>query len=76
MKNFCIVIAGLTASSPAWAYLDPGTGSIALQALIALIAIVGVGIRTYWHKLLSLFGKKKAISSLDDECIDKRNTEE
>lgn len=29
---------GLTLSSPAYAYLDPATGSIALQALIGAIA--------------------------------------
>lgn len=44
-------------ASPAYAYLDPGTGSILLQGLIAGIAGVTVYFRSYWWRLMSFFRK-------------------
>lgn len=35
----------------AFAYLDPGTGSIILQGLIAAAAAAGVTARLYWGKI-------------------------
>ena len=43
----------------AFAYLDPGTGSIIIQGIIGAIAgglVVG---RMYWHKFKSLFSRAK-----------------
>ena len=45
--------------SSAHAYLDPGTGSIILQGLIAGLAAGAVFIKIYWYKLLTLLGIKK-----------------
>ena len=39
------------------AYLDPGTGSILLQALIAAIAAVGAFFTFYWRKLKDFINK-------------------
>ena len=33
------------------AYIDPGTGSMMVQALIATVAGVALIVRTYWGKL-------------------------
>ena len=45
------------------AYLDPGTGSIILQAIIGFIAASVTAISIYWSKFKSfisrLFGKKE-----------------
>jgi len=41
----------LMGTEPAWAYLDPGTGSLILQSLIAGIAGLLVVGRLYWAKL-------------------------
>ena len=46
-------------------YLDPGSGSILLQLLLAALLGVGVILRTQWSKIKSLFARKDA--SLDDE---------
>lgn len=46
-------------SSPAFAYLDPGTGSIILQVLLGGVAGVALAGKLYWHKLLSLIGMRK-----------------
>ncbi len=45
----------LLSTSGAYAYLDPGTGSIILQGLLAGIAGGLVVIKLYWGKLKSLF---------------------
>lgn len=45
-------------SLPAFSYLDPGTGSMILQGIIAGIAVVGFAIKGYWHQILAFFGKK------------------
>ena len=50
------------ALAKAHAYLDPGTGSIILQALLGLIAAIGATSSFYWKKIKSkiklLFKKK------------------
>ena len=40
------------------AYLDAGTGSLLLQALLGGVAAVGMFGRMYWHKISSLFRRK------------------
>ncbi len=43
----------------AYAYLDPGTGSILLQALIATVASSLFVIKMYWYKFRSMLGMKR-----------------
>ena len=50
-------------TQPAYAYLDPGSGSLILQGIIAGIAAIGVVARIYWHRLLRLFSRNKDIDS-------------
>ena len=52
----------------AQAYLDPGTGSIILQGIIAGIAVAWFTIKTYWYKLAALFGKKAPENLLEDDA--------
>ena len=40
-----------------YAYLDPGTGTLLLQGLVAALAAAGAAITVYWNKLKSLFSK-------------------
>ena len=42
----------------ALAYLDPGTGSMILQVVIAAFVAVGIYIKLFWHKLKNIFIKK------------------
>tara|TARA_Y100000591_G_C21765779_1_gene662718 strand:- start:1084 stop:1281 length:198 start_codon:yes stop_codon:yes gene_type:complete len=54
MKNLCVIFIiyfGLT--SNAYAYLDPGTGSVILSAIIAGI----VAIKTYWLSIINKIKK-------------------
>ena len=43
--------------STAMAYLDPGTGSALMTAIIGGLIAVAMAIKGYWYKLKSLFGK-------------------
>ena len=52
----------------AQAYLDPGTGSMILQGIIAGIAVAWFTIKVYWYKLAALFGKKAPESLLEDDA--------
>ena len=49
----------LICASPACAYLDPGTGSMIVQALIAAFAAVSVSVGIFWKRLKSIFSRDK-----------------
>ena len=57
----------------AQAYIDPGSGSIILQALLGVLAAAGASISIYWNKLKNFFKKKKSedINKKDKNKIDK-----
>lgn len=42
------------------AYLDPGTGSLMLQSMLALFAGAAVTLKLYWAKLKSFFAHGKS----------------
>lgn len=68
MKKYLSVLIILsTFSGQAAAYLDPGTGSMILQGIIAGIAVGGFTIKTYWYKIRGLFGKNSPTSVLDGD---------
>jgi hypothetical protein len=47
-------------AQPAWAYLDPGTGSMIISAVVGLFATVGLALKTYWYKIKAFFRKDTA----------------
>ena len=61
MRNspFCAVLLAVCllvlTVSPSYAYLDPGTGSMMLQALIGAAVGAMVAGRLYWDKLRTFF---------------------
>jgi hypothetical protein len=48
----------LSIAPSAHAYLDPGTGSMLLSALIGLAAAVALGLKMFWYRLVGLFRGK------------------
>ncbi len=40
-------------------YLDPGTGSVLLQVLLAALLGIGVSIRLFWRKIKGIFGSEQ-----------------
>ena len=57
IKFTFIIFIYFSSISFAYAYIDPGTGSIMLQAILGFIASIVVGTSFYWHKF-KLFIKK------------------
>ena len=52
----------------AYAYLDPGTGSVLIQGVLAGLAAIVITGKLYWYRLLRLFGIRK--SKNDNEQTD------
>jgi len=49
----------LLLSKNAFAYLDPGTGSLIIQSIIAAVAGALYTGKLYWFKIKKFFSKKK-----------------
>ena len=61
LKNTSIPGIGLIliwSSQPAYAYLDPGTGSIIIQSVIGGMAAVTTFGAVYWSKLKAFFKRE------------------
>jgi hypothetical protein len=67
MKFLSLTIGLILYNSPVYAYLDPGTGSIIIQGLIAGAAAVMSFVSVYWQKIKSLFGKNEKDTDTTDK---------
>jgi len=57
--SVCIAMATCVAfPQVAYAYVDPGTGSFVLQAVIAAIVSVSFAIKAFWGKIKARLTKK------------------
>ena len=65
---YLVIIISFVFTTSANAYLDPGTGSIILQAILGFIAASIATISFYWSKLKLFFTKlfKKNKKSVQD----------
>ena len=50
------LILMMTASAPAYAYIDPASGTLLLQALIGGAAAAILVIRNFWGRIKTFFG--------------------
>ncbi len=59
---FVLILAGcLSFASPAYAYLDPGTGSMLVSAVLGVAAAVALALKMFWYRLIGFFrGKRPA----------------
>lgn len=59
MEKYPVLLAAALAltgfASPAYAYLDPSTGSMIISAVLGVLATVGLALKTYWYKLKAVF---------------------
>ena len=58
-RIFLALVIVLAASRPAYAYLDPGSGSMMVQLLLGGVAGAVVIVRLYWARLLTWLGLKR-----------------
>jgi hypothetical protein len=66
--NVYAVILLVFIAEPAFAYLDPGTGSMMLQVILGGIAAIGVAIKLFWYKIRVVIGLRKKPDA-EDEVI-------
>lgn len=69
--SISVFIVLVTFSLPAMAYIDPGSGSAIMSAVIGLFVAAGLAVKTYWYKLKSVFSGKK-----DKNNSQERNSKE
>ena len=60
------VIGCSVLAAPSYAYLDPGTGSIILQSVLAGIAVVMGVLRLYWYRLKAFLSGKPGKTEAQD----------
>ena len=58
MALSCFILS-ISMVRTAHAYLDPGTGSVILQGVLAAIVAIGLTAKLYWHRLLKLLRIRK-----------------
>jgi len=57
---FIVFISSTFLISDAYAYIDPGSGSLILQMLVGALVGIGIAMKVYWFKIKEkLFGMKK-----------------
>jgi hypothetical protein len=54
-------------TKPAYAYLDPGTGSAILQGVLGAVAAIAVILKLYWYRILRFLGLSKKRSALEQK---------
>ena len=53
-------------AQPAFAYIDPGSGSAIMSVIIGFFVAIGVLIKTFWYKIKSFFGFSKTKKSINE----------
>jgi hypothetical protein len=69
-NHSCAYLIGLSLlmlAPPAWAYLDPSTGSMILSAIVGLFATLALAVKTYWYKLKSFLRRDAEPESVPAE---------
>ena len=54
-----VLVACLSIASPAYAYLDPGTGSMLISAVLGVAAAVALAVKMFWYRLIGFFRGKR-----------------
>lgn len=74
MENFLSLILSQSSSlNYVFAYIDPGTGSIILQAIIGAVVGAIIAVKLFWHRILKFLGIRKSKSSIAaEETKDKK----
>ena len=69
IRHWVLAIWLLITAPSAFAYLDPGTGSMLLQVILGGIAAVGVALKLFWHKIRVALGMSKKPAAEDENPL-------
>ena len=71
LKFLCLIVGLISYTSPTYAYLDPGTGNMLLQGLIAGLAAIISFLSIYWQKVKAFFVKQEPDTDIDIDIENK-----
>jgi hypothetical protein len=65
-------------AQPAFAYLDPSTGSMILSAIVGLFATAALAVKTYWYKIKAFFRQDQPREPVpvEEQAAEAENTAE
>lgn len=63
----CFVLVGISIPETAYAYIDPGTGSLILQLILAGILGSLFALKTFWRKVIAFFKRLFTSTDAQDE---------
>ena len=68
---FVTFISFIFFNQPAYAYLDPGTGSAIMGLIVSFFVAIGVTFKNFWYKIKDLFIKNNntKINRKDKQCL-------
>ena len=69
----CVLVSFLFLTKDAYAYIDPGTGSMLLQGLIAAIAAGLVVIKLYWYKVKAFLFRRSQKAKAPTDNVPKED---
>ena len=58
-RLIAITVLLLFVSRSAYAYLDPGTGSMLVQGLLAAIAVASAAVAASWTRIVQFFRRRR-----------------
>ncbi len=54
LRVILLLVVGLPVASPAYAYLDPSTGSMIISALVGIVAAIALALKIFWYRMVGL----------------------
>ena len=67
ITGILLILSSLAVPREALAYIDPGTGSILLQA----VAAVAIGVGVFWRRIIGFF-RKNSSADKESEHVSKK----
>jgi len=64
---YLLLLVFMLSAIPAFAYIDPGTGSFLVQGIIAAVIGIGVTGKLYWARIKSLLTGKPMPEDEDND---------
>jgi hypothetical protein len=65
--RFILFLFLLVLPNIVFAYIDPGSGSAIMSAIIGFFVAIGLVIKTFWYKIKAFFTGKKPEDNTDSE---------
>ena len=62
--SFFGIVCALLVAAPAHAYIDPGTGSMILQGVLASIAGALLALRLYWSRVKAFLSGRREMEEV------------